>query len=135
MKMRHVLACAAAPAAVIFSGVASPVFAQQLSNGDYQQCSVYDEDGDFAGYDSVCLERKRAQLRRYQEDQANAYSASSTYSAPYYCPYWANNGAGYPGTVYSGSGYVSTDPYGTFDRPVDGVRCIPKPTYYGTGYY
>ena len=132
MKMKHFPACALASAIFIAGAVAAPVFAQQLSDGDYQQCSVYDEDGDFAGYDSVCLERKRAQLRRYQAQQASSYSA---YSAPYYCPQWANNGAGYPGTIYSGSGYVSTDPYGTFDRPIDGVRCLPRPTYYGAGYY
>lgn len=135
MKMKHFPVCALASAIFIASSVATPVFAQQLSNGDYEQCSVHDEDGDFVGYDSVCLERKRAQLRRYQEQQASSYSTYSAYSAPYYCPYWANSGAGYMGTIYSGSGTVSTDAYGTYDRPVDGVRCIPQPTYYGAGYY
>ena len=83
--------------------------------------------------DSVCLERKRAQLRRYQRQSANN-AASSGYSGAYYCPSYANGGHGYTGTVYS-DGRVSTDYYGTYDRPVDGVRCLPRPNYYGTGYY
>lgn len=131
MKMRHVFTCAAALVMFGSNAVFAPLWAQSLSNGDYQQCSVYDEDGDFAGYDSVCLERKRAQLRRYQKKSSASYS---NYAGVYYCPYWANNGNGYLGTVYS-SGSPSTDPYGTFDRPVNGVRCIPKPVYYSKGVY
>jgi len=132
MKIQRLCVLAVGAVASGLSVGGAPASAQQLSNGDYQQCSVYDEEGDFAGYDSVCLERKRAQLRRYQEDASASYS---TYAAVYYCPSWANNGNGYPGTVYSYGGTVSTDPYGTYDRPVDGVRCIARPVYYGTGYY
>ncbi len=132
MMMKHVFACAAAQLVFVSVGGFAPASAQQLSNGDYEMCSVYDQDGDFAGYDSVCLERKRAQLRRYQKNAASTYTA---YSGAYYCPSWANNGSGYIGTVYSDGRPVSVDPYGTFDRPVDGVRCLPRPNYYGTGYY
>lgn len=121
-------------AAVAMAGMAA---AQQLSSADYELCSVYDRDDDFVGYDSVCLERKRAQLRRYQDrnsDYGGGYAATS-YAGPYRCPHWANNGNGYPGTVYSDGRPPSTDRYGAYDRPVDGMRCLPSPTYYGTGYY
>lgn len=127
-------AALAAAGFVMAAAAPDEAAAQTLSNGDYELCSVYDGDGDFVGYDSVCLERKRAQLRRYQE-KSGGYSgsyASAGYAA-YSCPYWANNGNGYPGTLYS-DGRPSTD-YGTYDHPVDGVRCIPNPNYYGTGYY
>ena len=44
-----------------------PAAAQSLSDGDYDRCAVY-RGGDFRGYDSVCLERRRAALRHYRND-------------------------------------------------------------------
>ncbi|GJL90650.1 hypothetical protein [Hyphococcus sp.] len=128
------ISAAAVIAAMTFSVGDNSANAQQLSDADYELCSVYNGDDDFVGYDSVCLERTRAQLRRYQRQSASSASSSS-YSGAYYCPYYANGGRGYPGTVYTDGRPPSTDPYGSFDRSVNGVRCISRPNYNSAGYY
>jgi len=105
--------------------------AQELSSGDYEKCSVYDRDGDFAGYDSACLERTRAQIRHYQRSAGG--SSSSYYSGVYYCPSWANGGRGYGFTQHADGSSPSY--FGTYDSTFEGRSCVPNPNYQGTGYY
>ena len=107
----------------------APAQAQALSDGDYEQCSVY-RDGRFAGYDSVCLERKRAALRRLERQAERRPRVTGVYR----CANWANGGRGFNATWYSNGRPPSLiGPY-TYDATLDGRPCIPNPTFYGSGY-
>lgn len=124
--MKHIGTITAFALASAF-GVATPAAGQSLSSGDYEQCSVYDRDGDFAGYDSVCLERKRTQLARLRERQSR-YSPPASAAPPAYsfglCPYSANLGGGYL-TTYWTNGQIP--PFSSaYTAPVNGVPCVPN---------
>lgn len=106
--------------------------AQSLSDGDYALCAVYDRDDNFEGYDSVCLEERRDALRYYSRKNRR-YNSQTYDTGVYYCPSWANGGNGYNATWYNDGGPPSYA--GTFDSTSNGRPCIPKPVYYGTGYY
>lgn len=115
-------------AALIVAGMiaitpGTPASAQALSSGDFAQCTVYDRDGRNRGLDSVCLERKRAQLRRLQNQQS-PYTAPVPYaygSEP--CPLWANGGRGFGYTVYS---YGTPPVAAAFDSVRNGRPCMPQ---------
>jgi len=145
MTYKHtILGLALAFGALSFGG---GVGAQQLSSGDLEQCSVYDKDGDFAGYDSVCMSEKQAALRDLQPQndydrrhwlgprgghRDHYYDPNYVSTNPYPCPAWANNGTGYPTTLYTDGG-----PYeyvGIFDAPVNRVACHPNPVIFVKGF-
>jgi hypothetical protein len=102
-----------------------PAQAQALSSGDYAQCTIYDRDGRNRGLDSVCLERKRAQIARFQNQQ-RAYSPPVTYNyGSTSCPTWANGGRGFGYTVNSDG---SPPPIAAaFDSVTNGRPCMPEP--------
>jgi hypothetical protein len=104
----------------------SPAAAQSLSRGDYERCAVY-RGGDFRGYDSVCLARRRAALRHYDNDGQDRRSSPRSYSSGvYHCPINANQGRG----------WQRLNGYGTVDSPVNGRPCVPRPVnYLDNGYY
>lgn len=120
------------------AAIAAPVHAQSLSRGDYALCEVRDRDGRSLGYDSVCLEARRAALRHYAADRGHRrgsyHHPAPVASTPwvYYCPAWANNGHGYIGTAGLRGGYGSIA--GTFDSPLNGNHCVPRPTYVIRGW-
>ncbi|MEQ8936188.1 MAG: hypothetical protein RIE56_10400, partial [Amphiplicatus sp.] len=118
---RFTLVAAAFGAAATFA--MEPAAAQRLSDGDYELCSVYDRDGEFAGYDSACLAEQRA-ATSYYERRAERLNPDPAYG-PYFCPHWANQGRGY--NVYSTYG---TYAYATADAPVNGRLCTPRPVNY-----
>lgn len=117
--------------------VAPPARGQTLGSGDYEICSVDDRSGRFRGYDSVCLESRRAELRHLQRHARRDRSDLSTYYGPYYCPAYANQGRGW--SVGGFNGYGPTTPgsgYATMDMPVNGRLCVPRPVgYLSNGYY
>ena len=123
----------AAPATVAVTGAVaalmlmpSPAMAQKLGDGDYAICSVYDRSDEFVGYDNVCLERRRAVLRRLRSRGGNVYRGNAL------CPWHANNGQGYNATFYSDGRNPKL--FGTWDSTWNGRHCVPRGRPFTRGY-
>lgn len=106
--------------------LAQPALAQQLGDGDYEICSVYDRNEQFVGYDNVCLELQRAALRQLRGHNRDSYTGSML------CPWQANNGQGYNATFYSNGRSASL--FGTWDSTWNGRPCVPRGRPFTRGY-
>lgn len=105
---------------------------------------MYDRDGDYAGYDNVCLAARRAALRDLarddhgggRRDREGRHGRAPVNPGIYFCPHWANQGRGWSvgGVTDYGSGLYASG-FATVDAPVNGRLCTPRPVnYLGTGY-
>ncbi|WP_339930152.1 hypothetical protein [uncultured Brevundimonas sp.] len=123
-------------ALLIGLAIVSPARAQSLGPGDYEICSVDDRNGRFRGYDQVCLESRRAELRHLRQLARRDLNDPYSDYGPYYCPATANQGRGW--SVGGLNSYGPTTPgsgYATMDWPVNGRLCVPRPVgYLSWGY-
>lgn len=116
--------------------IVSPARAQTLGSGDYEICSVEDRNGRFRGYDQVCLESRRAELRHLRRLARRDRNDRFDIDGLYFCPVTANQGRGW--SVGGVNSYGPTTPgsgYATMDWPVNGRLCVPRPVgYLSSGY-
>ncbi|WP_262692695.1 hypothetical protein [Kordiimonas aestuarii] len=122
----HTSACKLVIAFIVAASAPPPLQAQDLSDGDYEICKVFDRRGEFVGFDSVCLAERRAALRFYGE-------GTRRFSPAYFCPRWANGGNGYNATFFSDGRPAAL--FGTWDSTMNGRPCLPRPIRPHPGYY